>query len=264
MKLNFRLAACGIAAALTIASCTDQDVKVDRLTLSVAEPISADRTDSVKVSIEMEYVVSGVRDSVKRAFDENIVSAAFGEDYTGLGLKDAADKYTKDFVEEYRKSNADLLAHLDGTVSNSEEYDYSPEMLAWENSVSGSFVGRHNDVVSYAITNYTYEGGAHGSTGYSVVNMNLKTGKTVTEDDFFVPGFKEALSKLLTAHLHDAMPDQESYDELFLKDIEPNGNFMVSEKGVSYIYGQYEIGPYSLGIITVNVPWNEIEDLVRK
>lgn len=267
MKLKLRTLVALIAGSVStmsvITSCIDQEVKVDKLTVSVAEPLSPDRTDSVKVSIDLEYAVAGLTDSVKRAFDENIASAAFGQDYAGLSLKDAADKYTKDFVAEYRETNSDFLADIKKNSSDSDEADFSAEMLAWENSIQGNFAGRHNDVISYTISNYLYEGGAHGSTGFSAVNMNLKTGKTVTEDDFFVPGFKEPLAKLLTEYLHDAMPDQESYDELFLKDIEPNGNFMVSETGVSYIYGQYEIGPYSLGIITVNVPWNELDGLVR-
>ena len=86
----------------------------------------------------------------------------------------------------------------------------------------------------------------------------------MTEEDFFIPGYKEALSALLSAHLHDEMPDQESYDALFIKDLEPNGNFKVSEQGVTYVYGQYEIGPYYLGIIKVTLPWNELGDLVRE
>ncbi len=267
MKFNLRALVALIAgSAVTmsvITSCIDQEVKVDRLTVSVAEPLTPDRTDSVKVNIELEYAVAGITDSVKRAFDENIASVAFGQDYAGLSLKDAADKYMKDFVAEYRETNSDLLSDIKKNSSDSEEADYSAEMLAWENTIQGNFAGRHNDVISYTVNNYIYEGGAHGNTGFNAVNMSLKTGKTVTEEDFFVPGFKEPLAKLLTEHLHDAMPDQESYDELFLKDIEPNGNFMVTETGVSYIYGQYEIGPYSLGIITVNVPWDELEGLVK-
>ena len=49
-----------------------------------------------------------------------------------------------------------------------------------------------------------------------------------------------------------------------VKDIEPNGNFKLSEEGITYIYGQYEIGPYYLGIIKVTIPWDELGDLVRE
>ena len=49
---------------------------------------------------------------------------------------------------------------------------------------------------------------------------------------------------------------------LFEKNIRPNGNFTVSDSGVTYIYNQYEIGPYVMGTIKVTVPWNELEDLL--
>ena len=94
--------------------------------------------------------------------------------------------------------------------------------------------------------------------------MNRNTGKLVNEADFFIPGYREALSGILSSHLRDALPDQESYDALFVKDIEPNGNFKLSEEGITYIYGQYEIGPYYLGIIKVTIPWDELGDLVRE
>ena len=94
--------------------------------------------------------------------------------------------------------------------------------------------------------------------------MNRNTGKLANEADFFIPGYREALSGILSSHLRDALPDQESYDALFVKDIEPNGNFKLSEEGIIYIYGQYEIGPYYLGIIKVTIPWDELGDLVRE
>ena len=51
---------------------------------------------------------------------------------------------------------------------------------------------------------------------------------------------------------------------MFTHEIKPNGNFTVSEQGVTYIYNQYEIAPYSMGAIHVSVPWDEIRDLIRE
>ena len=78
------------------------------------------------------------------------------------------------------------------------------------------------------------------------------------------PGYEEKLAEALTAHLREAVPDQESYDTMFTHEIKPNGNFTVSEQGVTYIYNQYEIAPYSMGAIHVSVPWDEIRDLIRE
>lgn len=260
MKFRSMLMCAG--AIFTIAACHDSSVSVDKVNVNVTEPLSPERTDSVKVAISIEYPSSGLEDSVKTAICENIVEAAFGSDYAGLDLKSAADKWTADFVAEYRSTCMDLLkANAENDDINVSE---SLGFLVWSSNIDGYFSGKHEDVVSYTIADYVYEGGAHGSSSEVTVNMNLKTGKQVTEEDFFIPGYKEELSKLLTSHLRDAMPDQESYDCLFIKDIEPNGNFKVSDTGVTYVYGQYEIGPYSLGIIKVNVPWEELGDLVRE
>lgn len=235
-----------IGAALLLASCNDQEVKVNSVNVNVTEALSPERSDSVRVNVNAEYPVDGLVDSVKNSICEIIVESTFGSDYSGLSVEDAA--------------NLELLSEAQSDEAN----DMGAGFFSWENKLEGYFSGRHDNIITYTVSNYVFEGGAHGSTVESSVNIDLKTGKQVTEEDFFIPGYKEALSALLSAHLHDEMPDQESYDALFIKDLEPNGNFKVSEQGVTYVYGQYEIGPYYLGIIKVTIPWNELGDLVRE
>ena len=50
---------------------------------------------------------------------------------------------------------------------------------------------------------------------------------------------------------------------LTTEDIQPNGNFRITEAGITYIYNQYEIGPYVLGAVEVTIPWSELKDLLR-
>lgn len=249
-----------IGAALLLASCNDQEVKVNSVNVNVTEALSPERSDSVRVNVNAEYPVDGLVDSVKNSICEIIVESTFGSDYSGLSVEDAANRWAGDFVAEYKKANLELLSEAQGDEAN----DMGAGFFSWENKMEGYFSGKHDNIITYTVSNYVFEGGAHGSTVESSVNIDLKTGKQVTEEDFFIPGYKEALSALLSAHLHDEMPDQESYDALFIKDLEPNGNFKVSEQGVTYVYGQYEIGPYYLGIIKVTIPWNELGDLVRE
>lgn len=244
--------------ALAAVACDENNVKVDKVNVNVSESLAPERSDSVKVSIDAEYPVGGLSDSVRTAICESIVETAFGSDYAGLGVKEAADKWTADFITEYRQTNNELLDYL-----TDSDMEVSPA-INWSCDIQGYFSGRYKDVISYTVTNYVYEGGAHGSTSETSVNMDLKNGRQITEEDFFIPGYKEGLSSVLTAHLRDALPDQDSYEALFVKDIEPNGNFKVSEQGITYVYGQYEIGPYYLGIIKVTVPWDELGDLVRE
>ena len=149
-------------AIFTIAACHDSSVSVDKVNVNVTEPLSPERTDSVTVAISIEYPSSGLEDSVKTAICENIVEAAFGSDYAGLDLKSAADKWTADFVAEYRSTCMDLLkANAENDDINVTE---SLGFLVWSSNIEGYFSGKHEDVVSYTIADYVYEGGATPSS----------------------------------------------------------------------------------------------------
>lgn len=250
------------AVAMMISGCGNNRMKAERITANVQEALSPERSDSVTISMKVEYPVSGVPDNVRQAMCETISGAVFGTDYAGLELQAAADRWAADFVEEYRKTNLGML-HEMSAAGETEAAD-NLGMLNWESRTEGYFSGKYDNVLSYTVFSYEYMGGAHGSSSEIAINMDGRTGQQIRESDFFIPGYKEQLSKLLTARLHEAIEDEESYETLFIKDIEPNGNFKVSEQGVTFIYGQYEIGPYCLGIIRVTIPWNELGDLVRE
>ena len=82
-------------------------------------------------------------------------------------------------------------------------------------------------------------------------------------DSFFSDGYVEPLTRLLTKHLPEALESPADTSMLFLKEIEPNGNFSIGSDGITYIYNQYEIAPYAMGIIRITIPWEEIEGLRR-
>lgn len=257
MKKTIKIIAASALAIAFAAACDHSEVVTDKVNVDLTEALQDGQKDSVSVNAEVEFPVSDLPDSVKTRITETIVETAFGSDYAGMEIHAAAEKWSSDYVKEYRETNLEFAKEF-------ESGEPSGGVFNWENQLNGYFSGRHEDIVSYTVYNYIYSGGAHGTTTEVSVNMNKNTGKLVNEADFFIPGYREALSGILSSHLRDALPDQESYDALFVKDIEPNGNFKLSEEGITYIYGQYEIGPYYLGIIKVTIPWDELGDLVRE
>ena len=40
-------------------------------------------------------------------------------------------------------------------------------------------------------------------------------------------------------------------------------NFLISSEGLIFAYQQYEIAPYSEGLIQVKIPYNDIQDLLK-
>ena len=43
----------------------------------------------------------------------------------------------------------------------------------------------------------------------------------------------------------------------------PNGVYEVTKDGVTWYYLPYDIAPFSVGVISVSVPWKELKPYVR-
>ena len=237
-------------------SCNDPALKTDCYEMNEVAALSEARADSISLSVSVEYPVSGLQKQACSRICESIAGMCFGLE--AGSVEEAAGLWADSCVDEYRKQGTELLEYLEGN-----DDDGPCAVLAWEKSVSGHIAGVHGDYLSYIIGRYQFSGGAHGSTEETAVVFNRKTGSVTGEDEFFAEGSKEELGKLLSAHLRESMPDDDAYNALFVKEIEPNGNFFVTPEGVSYIFGQYEIGPYYLGIIKIALPWAELEGLCR-
>lgn len=213
----------------------------------------AEGTDAcLSVGIKIEYPVAGAPEEVLARIDTAIVERTVGPG----SLEEAVRSYIDAAVADYRANAGDLLRWA-------EEEGAGSGPLNWEEQKVGTVYAVCDSLLSYDIYAYSYQGGAHGLSGTESLVFDLRDGHLVMQDELFAPGCLDALGELLSSHLREAMPDEDSYDALFVKDIEPNGNFRVSKKGVTYIYNPYSIGPYYLGAIEVTVPWEEIEPLLK-
>lgn len=121
-----------IGAALLLASCNDQEVKVNSVNVNVTEALSPERSDSVRVNVNAEYPVDGLVDSVKNSICEIIVEATFGSDYSGLSVEDAANRWAGDFVAEYKKANLELLMKPKVMRPMTWERVSSPGRTSWK------------------------------------------------------------------------------------------------------------------------------------
>lgn len=251
----WRLAATAVAAVAVAAGCDRGGLKVKSADLQLSETLVEGRADSISISAFVEYPVAGLPDEAMRNIVGALCRTAFQVDESE-DIEKAERIWADACIRDYREANMDLLEYVKGNGGESA-------VLSWEMSVSGYICGVHGNLYSYNVTSYSYTGGAHGSTVEAGLVFDGATGELVTENDLFAGEFRETLSELLTAHLEESLIDADAYDALFIKDIEPNGNFIVTSEGITYIYGQYEIGPYYLGIIKVTVPWDELQGILR-
>lgn len=240
---------------LCLQSC-DQTPGTASLSTSATYPLTGGSEAALELKSDVEYLVpasnsgAAATDSINRT----IISCVFGEEYADTDLPDVMSTWAADAVGEYKSLNLPMLE---------ENPDASVAALSWVEHLQGEVNCIHKGILSYTVTKYAYLGGAHGMTSITALNFDLDNGSLITEMGFFKDGYEERLSTLLSSHLPEALRDPEDIDMLTTEDIQPNGNFRITEAGITYIYNQYEIGPYVLGAVEVTIPWSELKDLLR-
>ena len=198
---------------------------------------------ALQMSCDIEWPVKGYSQNALGVIQRNILEALFPKSNTFNDPEQAFIEWCNEYKTEYRESN----------LSEYKEYGECP-FMEWEDDVAGVINEPYNGIVSYVYDHYTYTGGAHGGTYRGTINMDEQTGRILTESDIFEPGYYQQLTSLLREYL----PKCTEMDMIFDANISPSDNFYVTSEGITYVYQQYEIGPYALGIVEVLVPWSEL------
>ena len=121
--------------------------------------------------------------------------------------------------------------------------------------------------VTYSIDSYVYLGGAHGSSVSREVNIIRETGKVLTEsvDTTKTKELQPILRKGVIDYFKDCgedVSDDKLNDMLFINDNTipiPACTPALTNQGLKFIYQQYEIGPYALGMVNFTVPYDKIK-----
>ena len=121
--------------------------------------------------------------------------------------------------------------------------------------------------VTYSIDSYVYLGGAHGSSVSREVNIIRDTGKVLTEsvDTTKTKELQPILRKGVIDYFKDCgedVSDDKLNDMLFINDNTipiPACTPALTNQGLKFIYQQYEIGPYALGMVNFTVPYDKIK-----
>ena len=116
----------------------------------------------------------------------------------------------------------------------------------------------------------SYSGGMHGDVSGLAVNYDMATGDVLTfgsimhadadKEDFIQIILKKLSENADSLYLYDdyeiAVRQRLSGDENLYED------FYFTTTGLNFFFSPYEIAPYSSGIITVEIPYNELNGLL--
>jgi len=218
---------------------------------------------SAEVELSFTYPVK-FRDTESLARLQQIFKGTFFGDtsFDSITPGEAIERFMADYTTRYT------------SLSNSYYEDKSRlegEMPLWYwyfMHIKNRILFQDESLLSYAVEYSDYEGGAHGSYRILYTNINLDELNTISEEDLFMPDYYKPLTEKIIQRLmdqYDAIePDSLLMRGFFtIEDIVPNNNFWLNEEGIHYTYNQYEIAPYSMGVIDVTVPYSDLTEILQ-
>ena len=216
-----------------------------------ATPLGEGQTDSLLQSVSIEYPVKGAKAEVLAKIEDGILNTVFDMEEIPGSVEETALRYEDNLKDEYFNEYEGLEGGFGAKT--------------WEDHVNGYFSGRYKQYLSYMVELYSDRGGAHGISTMTPVVFDKKTGEIVPEEAFFADGYREPVAALLQAHLPEALEgDEEALAAVSDPGlVVPNGLYEVTKDGVTWYYQPYVIAPFSVGVISISIPWNELKPYVR-
>lgn len=122
-------------------------------------------------------------------------------------------------------------------------------------------------LATVVLNSSSYLGGAHGATSQRYYNFDLANQKQVQLQDLLLPKQKATLDKLA----HDAFKtwivdsklatDPKEYEQAW--PFQVTDNFLLGEQGLILQYGEYDIGPYVVGLPRLVIPFIELQGVLK-
>ena len=184
---------------------------------------------------------------------------AFGDQYASLSPRAAVDTYIRDMSSEYtiqdqysQEMSQEDLNELKSDLRLSTKIGYIDSLV----------ISVHKDLAEY------YAGAVHGNYGTGFYNIDCRTKTLLRESDYFVEDYAAQLTKILQRRLLisykvKTLEELEEKEGISAVDLTPNDNCSIGPKGLTYIYNPYEIGPYALEQVTIFVPYEDLQPILR-
>ena len=248
------------AAALTIISCNPKrSINKDIIPENTHE-INAQNglfvIDSVKIedSVRVGKTLNLKTSSKILLFPSLQNKAVLDSIYDLAGFK--LNNYSKtEILKELKKQNESYFSQ-----AKEDSNDYMPQYdQTWEENFYMRFISHKNNVLTLTFGSDGYSGGAHGYYTILYKNFDLKKNQTVQLSDVFTDVQKINWDAILSKHFNV----EEQKEMLLVDKIPVNDNFYYNDKGITFVYNQYEITAYAAGVVEITVPFAELKSYLK-
>ena len=247
---------------LMLIACGESDEdNVEFQTITIDKKIALSNeeqspTCTVHLQLEEATKANGHRGEVINAA---VMKRLLDEDEETMEL--AADAFAYKYVSSYKKTMLPLYNEDRADTTKRSWYEYHYVIT------SSTQKGSKGTLVYLATIDY-YEGGAHGINQLITMNFEAKTGRQLTLDDIFVPGYEQHLKEVLLDALKaktgcKTMRALRDKGYLYSMEMFPSENFILGNETITFVYNPYEIAPYAVGSTELIIPFGDVKDLLK-
>ncbi|MGJ0845166.1 DUF3298 and DUF4163 domain-containing protein [Tissierella praeacuta] len=158
------------------------------------------------------------------------------------------------YVED--RMNNSILEAMYNQIAQQGYYENS------ETYINGTWELKNNDkgILSLTLINYAFSGGAHGLTIVKGLTFDIKNGRLYELKDLFKP--ESNYIKVLSEEVEEQIEDRNIQTLEEFKSIKPNQDFYIADLSLTIFFQEYEIAPYSYGILYFPISIYEIQDII--
>ena len=252
-------------------SCSDKmnkntgDLEFDSIQVNKTAHLFNDNTKpACNLVIKFVYPAKSSDAALKDSLTAHFVSACFGSQYIGeqpeAVIKQYTDTYVKDYLRDLEPMYKEDQKDKENKASISDWYSYYK-------TIESHIQLYQKDLLVYRINYNEYTGGAHGIALTTYLNMDLTLMRPIRLADLFIGDYKPALTDLIWNALmadHKVTSHKELEDMGYgsTGEITPTENFYLSKEGITFFFNVYDITPYDMGPVQVNIPFSMMEHLL--
>lgn len=223
----------------------------------------ASDSPELKIDISLTLVDTGneeANDNINRTIAWLLFESPVREE-TRTSVKDACLSFAENKKKEYLELLPDYLNIKDTDMPAVWFYNYY--------IINGEAERGYKGCINYIINMEEFTGGAHPSSLCSALNFNPDNGEEIVLEDILKDNFEEPLIAILEKNLAKQLEvdDVEGIKEKGYMyadaDMFISNNFILEKEQIVFIYNRYDIAPYSMGDIMINVSYDEIKDLMK-
>jgi hypothetical protein len=125
-------------------------------------------------------------------------------------------------------------------------------------------IATSTQTVTYILEAYTFTGGAHGNTNVATFTYD-NTGKLVTLDNFFSLPYLDKIAGLARTYFYNTLGDYANSEMIDPGTTATTTNFSdwyLTDKNITFIFGQYQVGPYVIGMPEFSIDRTTLSDIV--